>query len=76
MIRLPWSEEESELLTKLWNESELTVDEIAKAFKNRTTHSIRGKAQTLGLGSAFHRSIYTPKIDYEYLRKLGVVVEG
>jgi len=71
-MRIPWNEEEIKLLKQLYDDPNLTITEVSRVFKNRSRGSIEAKAKYLGLLKA------TPKaeIDYEYLRKLGVVVEG
>lgn len=71
MNHIPWSEEEEKLLKKLWANPDLTITEVAKAFTQRTRGAVHCKAKNLGLVKATRK----PEIDYEYLKKLGVVIE-
>ena len=74
MTRQFWSEEEKKLLEKLWVRNDLQVDDIAKVFKSRTTIAVMQEAKRLGL--PMRGDIEGDRIDYEYLKKLGVVIEG
>ena len=69
-----WSKEEIELLKKLWNNPEVDLDDIAKTLKLRTKGALKVEARALGLPS--RGELVKDRIDYEYLKSLGVVVEG
>jgi len=70
-MTLPWSEEEIINLEKLWTKDDVSDEDINRVFVSRSWDGIRRKAHSLGLGRR-KRSV----IDYDYLRSLGVVIEG
>jgi len=70
---VPWTEAEIEVLKKLWS-TEVDFDQIDQVLSGRSRNAITSKASKLGLATPASR--FKPKIDYELLKKLGVVVEG
>jgi len=67
-----WSEQEIKILKELWNNPNISLNDILKVLTGRTYEAIKWKARNLKLGSKKHHI----KIDFEYLRKLGIVVSG
>jgi len=60
-----WSEEEIQLLKKLYPNPDVSMEDLRKIFKNRSTSAIVTQANRLGL-----RRPVGGVIDYEYLKKL------
>jgi len=73
-MKIPWTEEEVEILKKLWNDSTILLEDIHRVLKSRTPGAIRAKAAELGFGPVNQR--VKPQIDIEYLKKLQEVVLG
>ena len=71
---LPWSDEQTDILIKLWDINELTKEQITSVFPDRTWNAICKRAERLNL--PLYSDRFKPKIDYKYLQKLGVVIEG
>lgn len=46
---MKWSDEETEILEKLWPRPDLNITDIEKIFPNRSRRSISRKAEALGL---------------------------
>jgi len=72
-MRVPYAEEEDEIIKQLWPNPDVTIDDILKVLKTRSKQGIEHRARRLGFGPKTRRA---PQIDYEYLRKLQEVVEG
>ncbi len=67
-----WTSHEVDILKKLWNNADVTMQEIRKVFPKRTLGAIHHKAYRLELGPRPQ----TDTIDEEYLKKLYEVIEG
>jgi len=68
-----WTEEEEKILTELWENPEVEIDDIAKVL-SRTYVTVEAKARKMKLSWVSERR--KPKIDYELYRKLKEVVPG
>lgn len=73
-MSIPWTEEEREILKKLWSNPEIMIDDMPKVLVSRSKQGIIHQAQRLGLIAISQRT--KPKIDFEYLKKLMEVIEG
>ena len=71
---IPWDNEQDKILSLLWERSDIFKEDIIKVFPDRTWPAIKAHASDMGLSSYSNR--FKAKIDYEYLKKLGVVIEG
>lgn len=69
-----WSKEEDDLLKKLWDNPDIDLDDMAKALKLRSKGAIKVRAKAIGLPP--HGEMVKDRIDFEYLKNLGVVIEG
>lgn len=74
MRNIPWSEEENEVLRRLWINPNISTKELVRVFKVRTESSVTAHADDLNLGSRGELS--RDHIDHEYLKKLMTVTEG
>jgi len=69
-----WDKGSDDVLRQLWEQKHLTMDDMLKVFVEKTPASLLARARTLGLPNYGER--FKPKIDYEYLKRLGITVEG
>lgn len=65
---MKWSDEEDEVLRKLWVHPEISREDLLKVFSSRTWHSIDGKRKGLRLES--FQSYRKPQMNLEYYREL------
>lgn len=73
MAGLTYTDEEKEILKKLWINPKVSKDDIEKVFPNRTWDGLLKISKKLHLKSF---SVYRQaEIDYEYLKNLLEVVE-
>ena len=73
-MRKYWTEEEDDILRDLWNNENVTMEDMMKVLVGRTESAISNRTRRLGLPSPTFRNKST--INYEYYRKLMEVVEG
>ena len=74
-MRTAWTDEENKILQAMWkSEKVYKMSQITNVLKNRSKEAIFKRAERLYLPRWSER--FKPEIDYEYLRSLGVVVEG
>lgn len=66
--RIRWTDEEISLLKQLWNNMNVSMDDMASVLKSRSIPTIKQKASTLGLPPFGSRQ--KPDIDYEFLKKI------
>ncbi len=69
-----WTEEEEEILKRLWLSPKIIWEDMEKVFIHRTRKALLSKAIQLRLPS--YTSIRTKGIDKEYFKQLLEVIEG
>lgn len=69
-----WSQEEIDVLKKVFLHRDVLNEDLEKIFKDRTLSAIRNKASSIGLKKPDYRK--EGRIDFEYLKKLYEVIEG
>lgn len=66
MVKIPWTEREADLLKQMVNAGK-TMPEIRTVLKDRSSDSIKAKAQSMGLRVEFFREA---EIDMEAFKRL------
>lgn len=72
-MRKFWSEEENDILRKLWNKDGIEFEDVEKVLIGRTGSAIKNRAYRMGLPLWCGNK---REIDYDHLKKLMEVVEG
>ena len=68
-----WTEERTKILKTMWKIDSMREEDITKVL-GLSWGAIRTKAYNLRLPPFRERKM--PKIDYEYLKRLGITIEG
>ena len=71
---MKWTDEEVEILKRLWMNPKVTKEDLLKVFPYRSWSSIDNKRKLLGLPSRFE--VLERNINRDFLKKLLDVVEG
>ena len=69
-----WTEEADKILECLWKQDHIRMSDMLKVFPDRTDDSVCKRAKRMGLPNYCER--LKPKIDYDYLKRLGITIEG
>lgn len=73
-MRKFWTEEEDKILIELWDNENITIDDMKKVLIGRTESAITNRAARLKLPPPAYRR--KSIIDYRYYKKLMEVIEG